>query len=933
MATPNGIMTPPTTDIVSSAISLSAKRKRDNDSADDQPHTNGLSESKAAATSKTLADTAQSQIDDLIEILKCHDITPSILNRQLPERTLAAEPHAKRQKAEDSSETNTILTRLSSNAYSDGDSVLEDIDAAASDIISALQLSNGRSPYSIMSAAQTELAKNIAAFKKRAHDLVRREKNLAKASKGLNGAKEPKSYPSNDISGNQKSTGLKENRTVLTVYGSAPGQKQVFSGLQKSTKVDGIDIVVPLREAGLPNGLSTTRVVPFHATNFVEDKKQTRTLGEVFASTAPQSIQPPRPNKIAVTRSLTVGWYQPSTAAADARPKTGSYSSQTISTGQWLDYSNAAPPNTKRKTRDRSLSAIGLVKPQVADDPAESEAEKLDALFRGAYSGFAPTRDDSAALVPEGTMNRIWWQKDGEKIFRRMVDDVTSGENTTEPVSSTEPPSEDADELEKFTEAVESWKEEAIDPSLFSTEVKDERSADDKDVDEILEGISELLETLNSYQRIRHLHLNPVGRGAFIPQFEPPNGTPTKPTDTEIATYEILKSQLKIMISSLPDYAIARLDLGRLGEISDGTMIEVAMPDHSGIMEEDETASRTKTAALNTGMNVSTPSARPQPSLNHRTSSTALYGNQYSSPRPAATTSASYTGTAQTPVRQNSTSWQRPPSTAPAYQPQRPTTNTPYRSTAYAGTPTYPHQAPRPVQGQYAPYTPGAQGSQSYNGTAAQKYGTPTTPAYPQRHSSQPYNTVQATVPQTAPQARYVPNSASYQQGQPAQNGVNYGYGNGNGNSITGRQPSPSKPYSPQVSTAQPHGRTSFSTPTPAMAQSNRPYLHASNSMTNGTPSMSPQPQQQYQRATSSPYASSFMTTEQQASMMERQRAQLAQQQEQQANIADRQRAQLAQQQGTQEQARMAAQSSAQLAGNHSASPNKPHVPVAAGGT
>ncbi|EHL00876.1 hypothetical protein M7I_3269 [Glarea lozoyensis 74030] len=59
--------------------------------------------------------------------------------------------------------------------------------------------------------------------------------------------------------------------------------------------------------------------------------------------------------------------------------------------------------------------------------------------------------------------------------------------------------------MKSFEEAVEIYEKDAIDPSLVSLDPAVEKSVEEKDVEEVLEGISELLETLNSYQRNRHL--------------------------------------------------------------------------------------------------------------------------------------------------------------------------------------------------------------------------------------------------------------------------------------------------------------------------------------------------------------------------------------------------------------------------------------------
>ena len=55
-------------------------------------------------------------------------------------------------------------------------------------------------------------------------------------------------------------------------------------------------------------------------------------------------------------------------------------------------------------------------------------------------------------------------------------------------------------------------------PSLVGLGAAPEKSAEEKDVEEILDGNSELLDTLNSYQRNRHMSLNP-GRSIIRTSF------------------------------------------------------------------------------------------------------------------------------------------------------------------------------------------------------------------------------------------------------------------------------------------------------------------------------------------------------------------------------------------------------------------------------
>ncbi|CZT01349.1 related to tpa inducible protein [Rhynchosporium graminicola] len=867
--------------------SLSAKRKRDE--VIGVPNTsNDTLRSKSAEVIEQSSGVTQRLIRDLIDVLKEDDTNPSILSRSLPQRPSSSGPQVKRQKSDEGSETSSILTRLSTNVYNNVKDVLEDIDAAVADIKNKLQLPDGaaRNQYIPVSSSQSELSVHAEAFKERAHELVRRE--LASMS---GNATTISSRPgATSVSGSNAITQINassgDNRTVLTFYGNAQGNKQLFSSFQVPTKVDGEErkVIQTIREAGLPNGITTTQIVPIQATGMIDDKKRVPTLGEVFPipSTVP-SLQPPKPSKTATTRSSAVGWYHP--ASNEPTSRSASYSKQSISSGQWLDYSNASPPQqvTKRRQRERALSIVASKTPSLEAEPAESEASKLEALFRGAYSSFAPTRDDSAAVVPAGVMNRLWWQQVGKKNFGKLVEKWTDEEGTIPPTPSSE--TEIDEELIMFEKFAKEMENDSIDPNLVSTETLPEKSAEEKDVEEILEGISDLLETLNSYQRIRHMSMNASSRPAGL--LSAPDttaiGTPTKPSEHEQATYEILKSQLTLMIATLPPYAVAKLDPDRLAELSISTKIEIQTNDYKGVMEEDEAASRAKVAAINAASTTPRPAAPPQV---HRSSSSSLYGNQYAAPRPVTNPTQQYYGASQTPIRppSNNVNMQRPavPSPAPYQQLQRPPGNAPYRTGQSYGTPTYSHQAPRPVQ---QPYTPS---NQQYQQTPASNYMRPPSQGFPQHMS------------QSTPQASNMNGRYSGQtqqpgyahQAPPAANGMGYQYANG---ASFNRQTSPQKMYSPQPQNTQP--RSNFPTPNASMQQNSRPYLqNGQNGMNQGPPmnGSTPRPpsQQQYIPQTQTP--TGYVSHHSNAAQLE---------------IMAQQRANLDAQQETQQRARIAAQS------------------------
>jgi hypothetical protein len=814
-------------------------------------------------------------------LISSYDVSSSVLNRQLPTRESSAEPHPKRKKGEPDTDTSSIMSRAASGAYSKLEDVISDVKAACLAMLDELHLPNeaARTQYTPIPTSISEIATKVKVFRATAEHILEGEKahrdrkNSSHGEEVVDAAKPMTNGTTSGSTVTQLTTSPGDNKVVLTLFGNAPGAKQLFSSLQQSVKsIDSTtDVVQPLREAGLPNGISTTQIVPLQAAGLIDEKKRVPTMGELFAgSTSTPPFQPPKPSQIASTRSSIVGWYKPAELDRVRSRSNQSYFGQTITCGEWLDYAGASTSlDVKRRQRERALSLGGGKVSTASTDSAEHEASKLEALFRSAYSGFAPVKDDAAAIVPEGLVDRIWWQRVGEKSFERLVGNaanlasiITDSEDTAETqIGHNE---KDLSEVEQIDRVIEEWEEEAIDPNLEQTE-EIPKSIEDKDVDDILQEISELLETLNSYQRIRNLSLNPLPRSGTTSSA----ADPAKPSEAEVATYNTLKAQLTLMIAMLPPYAVAKLNSDQLAELNISTKIQVLTDNYKGVMEEDEAAARAKVAEMRAAT-----SSRPTPSTSLHRSSSSLYGNQYSSSaRPTISGGQQYYPQAQTPIRTPSTSLQRPPATAPApYPGQRQAPPPSYRPQTTYSTPTYPHQLPRTSQSQYGP----SNSQQYFQTPTATSYGQSSTPSY-------------GNGPQTSLSARYQAPSTVYHQNraQNTQNGMDYRYSNGSNS--TG-QTSPQKPaYSPQPQAAQPRP---YGTPTPSASQDHR-YFQSP--MTNGTSASSGQAQattQQGGNLGATGYHT-VMTAEQQSTMMERQRAQLAQQQ------------------GTQQHARNAAQTGA----------------------
>lgn len=376
---------------------------------------------------------------------------------------------------------------------------------------------------------------------------------------------------------------------VLTIYGNAPIGKHLFSSLQRRDAAEdpATGDIKALPDVPLPNGVSVTTVLP----TAPQRPSRVQTLGELFPSPANlPPLEAPKASKSS-TKSKVLGFYQPELVERSPyRHDKDSYFAKELSTGVWLDYSNAAPPNKKNKDRqrERTLSLAGQ-KPSTAD----IEINEMEALFRGAFSSFAPTKDDSGAVLSSGEVARVWYQRQGYRYLQQMIDAEVAGEADNNVAVATITTTEE----EAIVNALENWDDSLLDPSLTVDAGSSKKSEEEKAVDDTLQDISDLIETLSSYQRNRHLTLpTSQNRSSADPaKADMLNGPlAQEPSDEERETYQMLKDQLAIIIQTLPPYAVARLNSDKLEELNVSTKIEVRGEIYRGVMEEDETSARVR---------------------------------------------------------------------------------------------------------------------------------------------------------------------------------------------------------------------------------------------------------------------------------------------------------------------------------------------------
>lgn len=500
---------------------------------------------------------------------------------------------------------------MQSGSYGSLQALEKDVESAVAEILASG--SGNESSSAPPSAEETRLQAKALAFQKVLKNLIERED----ARKAHAQRKETDTDADKPASNDQGTpVPIKEewepeplqNRTVLTLYGTAQVPKQLFSSLQQprtipptdgaSTFDTSVKITLPLRESSLPNFMSTTEVYPLSDTADFKKSKPS-TIGNVFRAPAhlPQ-ISPPKIANPTVARGNTIT-FAPLETPKPRRKGSQSYAHQQLAAGSWLGYGgidipkDQISPTAKQKSRQRALSTGEAQQPPAESTLVAVQQARDDALFRSVYSSFAPTRDDASAIVPEETKNRVWWQKVGESRFNEMFPIDPALLDTEEAVEAEV--SDRVDEEENFKEAVDNFVPAEENPFVQV----DHRSEAEKNTDEILQEISELLETLASYQRIRNSSLTtnprtPVVQNSSLASLA---GSPLTPSSEEIDVYSMLKSQLTVMVSMLPPYAVAKLNGDQLEELNISRTILFDTKEYRGVLEEDQLSRLAKAPA------------------------------------------------------------------------------------------------------------------------------------------------------------------------------------------------------------------------------------------------------------------------------------------------------------------------------------------------
>jgi hypothetical protein len=726
-----------------------------------------------------------------------YDALPSILSHPITSsitRSSSGEADSKRAKLTPPNGPTTISSLIQDGSYETLQALEKDVESATTEI-----LASSGTPTS---PEDTALQGKVLAFQTILKDLVGREEarntRLQEKKPNTNGNTQASKDDGTPvpIKEEEQEPEAPPSRTVLTLYGSAP-PKQLFSSLQQPHRVSpangistidtAVKVTLPLRETNLPNLITTTEVYPLAEPDTKE--KKVATVGEVFRAPAhlPQ-LSPPKSTRPTTSKGNSTITFAHQEAPKPRRKASQSYAHQNLSSGFWLGYGGVDMPKdqtsltAKQKSRQRALSMGEAQQPPSEAILVAVQQAKEDALFRSAYSSFAPSRDDASAIIPEETKNMVWWQKVGEKRFNEMfpIDPALLGpEEATNALTNGT-----TDEDEQFKEAVENFTPLEADVLPGS----EEKSEEEKDTDEVLKEISEMLETLASHQRIRNLSLTtnprtPVVQNASLATLA---GSPSTPSSEEFDVYQILKSQLTLLISQLPPYAVAKLNGDQMDELNISRTILFDTKEYKGVLEEDQLAKLAKAPAVP----VAPPATLARTSSGTNAHYPASSHHQFSRPAPSVPQSgARPVYPQQTPLhRSSSMHLQRSPSgAAQTFQPGGPS-YAPAARPAYSATPSYSQQTPRPSygttpSGQYFPQRSAqpssygaATGSQYYGSTpqaqTQNRYATQQNQSsfYPRSQNVAPlYNGGQAPPQQTASPMKAAPAPSNY--------GTRQGYG------------------------------------------------------------------------------------------------------------------------------------------------------------
>ncbi|KIW75289.1 hypothetical protein Z517_12063 [Fonsecaea pedrosoi CBS 271.37] len=673
-------------------------------------------------------DTAlQSTLQDVLRVLRKHDTTPSLLKYPLSSSKSGA-PDIKRARLVKSESANdTIEDRILTGSYDSFRALKEDIrsvqDALITDISATTQNGN------VETDVQGQLSTLINVLDKYETE----SSEVAKIKS--------EDFPGADlISSNSKQ--------FLSLRSQVNGGVQIlFSGLQVPQQ-PGNDCaaVIPETECSrLPNGFELTDFSSLGGDQDATKKQERRSFGTVFrpiGRVKPLDL-PHTARDVARGNNLE---FIPNSSRTENLPQNKhDYKFARLATSSWLSYSTTSTQSQQDRRKVQPTSRNNDFKAALeANSVRHGHDLTADELFSSVYCSFAPTSDNAYSLVSAKDKSRQWWQHHGEQKLSRLF---RTRDTVTSLVDGQNGGTEDKDE---FAELVANFKPEEDEAEEAQPE------ASEKDVEKLLGEVSEMIETLSSYQRNRSLET--IVSGA-VP----------KPTHPEIDTFEMLRDQLNILVSSLPPFAVAKLNGDQLEELNISTRLVVEVPDYPGTGQIDDYMTRRQKIAHQNTTAVNRTTGTPQqvrPNYSQTQGTPIAYNTQVRNYNASVPATAAYGIRAQQ-------SYQTPTIARPAYQQNayqasatpysssRPTIQQFQRPSMQNGYGSYGSNASAPTQtqpqtpGGYRPTQPGYQQRAQDNAATLARSASPQKPIingvpgqghqYPRR----PYQTPQSQQPQT----------------------------------------------------------------------------------------------------------------------------------------------------------------------------------------
>lgn len=680
-----------------------------------------------------------------------HDPSPSFLQYAVDSRDEAKQRSPKKARLSDTPAGGmSISTKLSSGTYHDLDQLRRDADHVVQDMDAELRAQVKERGSDRMTVDELKQLRRVHAFGQLVADVVAREQKYEVAHGAS--VKQEEGARSTEHVYDSRSQNFSTGASVLTLFGNAPNPKQLFSSTQQLLKADKDDLMkseLPVEEMSLPNGLTATKIVPAPP----DHRKKAPTFDESFAPPFNLTqMLPPKTQKRSTTRDTTITWeYKDPVARSN---KKGGYTIQNLTVGDWLGYGGVdskddpSSPREKRKQRDRALSGGESSASEPSKESlAEAAVKEEEALFRMAYSSFAPSCDNSRALVPDQTKNMVWWSKVGEKKYRETfaIDPALTDEHSIIPSEETMAGTQSKDE--DFAKAIEDMED-------IAEQYPDAEQVHDKtDVDQVLRDVSDLLETLSSHQRIRNSTLASAAVVSRTPMSPSPAlsyriARPDSPADDEWSTYRNLRRELTYLLLKLPPYAVAKLNGDQLEDLGVGKLVTFDGKDVKGSMEDDQVARLAKHTAMATAAGIAT-LTRPGSSNSQHYSSTNQRTPAIGQAANTRYGSSAQFGASRTPGQP---SYHRSISSQPMY-------GTPSATAPRSGYGQQPNQYSRP-------------GQQSYGQSSTQQYyrASQTPGGYPNyQNNSTPQTNQRPAYSTSQPLAQYQQraiNAASYQSRQ-----------------------------------------------------------------------------------------------------------------------------------------------------------------------